>query len=53
MPREYLVEAEDRERAAGMARPVTERLRRTIEREDIRLLGEGKSEEAPAELASK
>jgi len=38
---EYLVGAEAKERAARIARPVTERLRRTIEREVLRLLEEG------------
>lgn len=54
VPPGYLVEAEARERAARMARPVTERLRRTIERDARRLMEEGKSEEEIlAELASK
>jgi len=45
VPPEYLAEAEARERAARVARPVTERMRRMIEREVYRLLEEGKSEE--------
>ena len=54
VPREYLVEAEGRERAARMARPVVERLRRIIEAEALRLLNEGISEEEILrQLASK
>ena len=45
VPPEFLAEAEARERAAKIARPVTERMRRMIEREVYRLLEEGKSEE--------
>ena len=45
VPLEYLAEAEARERAARVARPVTERMRRMIEREVYSLLEEGKSEE--------
>jgi hypothetical protein len=45
VPPEFLVEAEARERAARLARPVTERLRKSIEREVLRLLEEGVSEE--------
>lgn len=54
MPPEYLAEAEARERAARVARPVTERMRRMIEREVFRLLEAGMSEEdIIAQLASK
>jgi len=45
MPPEFLVEAEARERAARLARPVTERLRKAIEREVLRLLEAGVPEE--------
>jgi len=45
VPKEFLVEAEARERAARLARPVTERLRKMIEREALRLLEEGVPEE--------
>lgn len=45
MPPEFLAEAEARERAAKIARPVTERLRKMIEREVFRLLEEGVPEE--------
>jgi len=45
VPPEFLVEAEARERAARLARPVTERLRKIIEREVLRLLEEGVPEE--------
>jgi len=45
VPPEHLVEAEAKERAAKIARPVTEKLRRTIEREVFRLLETGMSEE--------
>lgn len=44
MPPEFLVEAEARERAARVARPVTEKLRKAIEREVLQLLAEGVSE---------
>jgi hypothetical protein len=40
VPPEFLVEAEAKERAARLARPVTEKLRKTIEREVLRLLEE-------------
>jgi chromosome condensin MukBEF ATPase and DNA-binding subunit MukB len=54
VPPEFLAEAGARERAAKMARPVTGRMRRMIEREVYRLLGEGKSEEEILrQLASK
>ena len=54
VPPEFLVEAEARERAARLARPVTERLRRTIEREALRLLKAGVPEEEILEkIASK
>ena len=45
IPPEFLVEAEERELAAKLVRRVTERLRREIEREALRLLREGVSEE--------
>jgi len=45
VPPEFLVEAEARERVARLARPVTERLRKTIEREVLRLLEESVPEE--------
>jgi len=53
VPPEHLVEAEARERVAKIARPVTEKLRRTIEKEVFRLLETGISEEQiRAQLAS-
>jgi len=45
VPPKFLVEAEARERAARVARPVTEKLRKAIEREVLRLLAEGVPEE--------
>jgi len=45
VPPEFLVQAEARERAARLARPVTEKLRKTIEREVLRLLEEDVPEE--------
>jgi hypothetical protein len=45
VPKEFLEAAEIREKAARLARPVTERLRKTIEREVLRLLEEGVPEE--------
>lgn len=45
VPPEHLAEAEARERAAKLARPVTERLRKMVEREVLRLLEEGVPEE--------
>jgi len=45
VPPEFLVQAEARERAARLARPVTEKLRKTIEREVLRLLEVGIPEE--------
>jgi hypothetical protein len=45
VPPEFLAEAEAMEKAARLARPVTERLRKTIEREVFSLLKEGVSEE--------
>jgi hypothetical protein len=45
VPPEFLAEAEARERAARLARPVTERLRKAIEREVFRLLEAGVPEE--------
>jgi len=45
VPPEFLVEAEARERAAKVVRRITERLRREIEREALRLLREGVPEE--------
>lgn len=54
VPREYIAEAEARERAARIARPVTERLRKMIEREVFRLLEEGKTEgQILSQIASK
>jgi len=54
VPHEYLVEAEAWERAARIARPVTDRLRKMIEREVFRLLEAGMSEEQIlSRLASK
>lgn len=44
IPPEFLVEAAERERAAKVVRRLTERLRREIEREALRLLREGVSE---------
>jgi hypothetical protein len=45
VPSEYLAEAEAREHAARIARPVAERMRRMMEREVYRLIEEGRSEE--------
>jgi len=45
VPPEFLVEAEARERAARVAHPVTEKLRKAIEREVLRLLAKGVPEE--------
>jgi len=45
VPPEFLAEAEAREKAAKLARPVTERLRKTIEKEVLRLLEAGVPEE--------
>jgi hypothetical protein len=54
VPYEYLVEAEARERASEIAKPVTERLKRMIEQEALRLIKEGKREnEILAYLVSK
>jgi len=54
VPKEFLEAAEIREKAARLARPVTERLRRTIEREALRLLKAGVPEEEILEkIASK
>jgi len=54
VPPEFLVEAEARERAARLARPVTERLRKTIEREVLRLMEASRpEEEILAQLATK
>jgi len=54
VPAEFLVEAEARERAAKVARPVTERMRRVVEKEVRRLLEAGVSEEQIlSDLASK
>jgi len=54
VPKEFLEAAEIREKAARLARPVTERLRRTIEREALRLLEAGVPEEEILEkIASK
>ena len=54
VPPEHLVKAEAKERAAKIARPVTEKLRRRIEREVFRLLETDMSkEEILAQLASK
>jgi len=54
VPPEFLAEAEARERAGRLARPVTERIRKTIEKEVYRLLEAGiPEEEILAEIASK
>jgi cytochrome c-type biogenesis protein CcmH/NrfF len=54
VPHKYLVEAEAREQATRIARPLTERLRRLIEREAFRLMEEGRTEEQiHAQLISK
>jgi len=45
VPKEFLEAAEARERAVRVARPITERLRKLIEREALRLLEEGVSTE--------
>jgi hypothetical protein len=45
VPPQFLAEAETREKAARLARPITERLRKTIEREVSRLLEAGVPEE--------
>jgi len=53
VPPEFLVEAEERELAAKLVRRVTERLRREIEREALRLLREGVSEEEIRKIIAK
>ena len=54
VPHKYLVEAEARERAAKIARPVTEKLRRKIEKEVLRLLETGMpKKEIQTQLTSK
>ena len=53
VPPEYLAEAEAREKAARLARPVTERLRQTIEREALELLAAGVPEEEVLKRLSK
>jgi len=54
VPPEFLEAAEARERAARLARPVTEKLRKAIEREVLQLLAEGVPEEEILEkIASK
>jgi hypothetical protein len=54
VPPEFLSEAEAREKAAKLARPVTERLRKMIEREAFRLLEAGiPPEEALTWIAEK
>jgi len=54
VPPEFLAEAEARERASRLARPVTERIRKLIEKEVYRLLEAGiPEEEVLAEIASK
>ena len=54
VPPEFLADAEARERAARLARPVTERIRKMIEKEVYRLLEAGiPEEEILAQLASK
>ena len=54
VPPEYLAEAETIERATKMAKPLTEKLKRMIEKDALRLLKEGKSqEEILTQLASK
>ena len=50
VPSEFLVEAEERERAAKVVRRITEKLRKEIEREALRSLREGISEENVREL---
>jgi hypothetical protein len=53
-PEKTKAEAEVREKAARLARPVTEKLRKTIEREVLRLLEADMSEEEIlAQLATK
>ena len=54
VPAEFLVEAEAREKAAKVARPLTERMRRVVEKEVRRQLEAGVSEEQIlSDLASK
>jgi len=53
VPPEFLAEAEARERAARLARPVTERLRQAIEREVLELLAAGVPEEEVLKRISK
>jgi hypothetical protein len=54
VPHKFLVDAEAREQAARLARPVTEKLRKAIEREVLRLLGNGVPEkEILTQLATK
>jgi hypothetical protein len=54
VPPEYLAEAESRERAHRIARPVSEKLRKTIEREVLHLLEVGVPErEISAQIATK
>ena len=54
VPPEFLAEAEARERASRLARPVTERIRKLIEKEVYRLLEAGiPEEEILEEIASK
>jgi len=53
VPPEFLVEAEERELAAKLVRRVTERLRREIEREALRLIREGVSEEEIRKIIAK
>jgi len=45
VPPEYLVKTESKERATRIAKPVTERLRKTIDRGVLRLLEAGVPEE--------
>jgi hypothetical protein len=45
VPAEYLAVAEAKEKATRLARPITERLRKTVETEVFRLLAAGVAEE--------
>jgi len=54
VPKEFLEEAAKREKAARLARPITERLRKAIEKQVLTLLAEGVAEqEIVAQIAEK
>jgi len=50
VPPQYLLEAEKRERATRVVKPLTERLRKIIEQEAFQMLQQGKSEKEIAAL---